>query len=97
MRIYVIGRSDLAPGHRAVQAMHALARYQDLYRSPSDCTLVFLETDDVQALHERLRSEGVDVAGWGESYYGKALTALAAGPEGACYVAHLPLALREAA
>lgn len=93
MKLYVVARRDLSPGHRAVQGMHALHTLVEQRAYSSDTTLVFLETDALEELHARLAAAGVPVASWGEPYYGEGLTALAAGAEGASHMRGLPLAL----
>lgn len=95
VKLFVVARKGLRPGHQAVQGMHALCVLQERYSYPSSATLAFLEatSSEMRALCDRLLLHDVPHAVWGEPYHGTQHTALAVGPAGAEIVEHLPLAL----
>lgn len=104
-RIYIIVRSDLAPGLQIAQAGHALrsfaAAHPELDRSwyAGGNNLVVLAVPDEPALAQLLAQLQAQcaVAAFHEPDLGGQLTAIAAGGEAKRYLRHLPLALRHLA
>jgi len=100
-KIYLVTRSDLSYGQRAVQAAHSLHEFMETNRGVYDSwvrqsrTLAILEASDEKALSdisERARVRGVPLAEFHEPDCGMELTAVALGPTGKGLVRRLPLA-----
>lgn len=104
MKLYLVTRSDLAPGARAAQLCHAMRQWSeeepeaDRQWFAKSNTLVLLEAANESALSTlvgRARAAQVPCAEFREPDLEEALTAVAIGPTGSGLVAQLPLALRE--
>lgn len=102
-RLYIVTRSDLPPGARIAQAVHAA--FQIASESPSlvacwlrdSGNLVVLEAPDepaLVALQARAELAGIPASLFRETDLGGAATALALGTGARRLVASLPLALR---
>lgn len=103
MKLFIVTRSDLAPGARVAQSVHAALQYAHEHRDAtrtwfeSSNNLVALEAPDepwLVSIAERARAAGVPVSVFREPDFGDAVTAIALGPAGARLVSSLPLALR---
>lgn len=104
MKLFIVTRSDLAPGARAAQLCHAMRQWSaehpeaDRQWFEESNTLVLLEAANEEALAAlvgRAQAARVPCAEFREPDLGEALTAVTIGPPGAGLVAQLPLALRE--
>lgn len=101
-RLYVVGRTDLPPGLRAAQLVHAArvfaAEHTELERDwyETSNNLVLLEVPDEQALHELARkADGVPVSLNREPDLGDQVTAIALGHGAKRLVRHLPCAFAD--
>lgn len=102
-KLYVITRSDLLPGARAAQSVHAALAFAHEHpdvEAPwheASNNLVLLEVPDeaaLLALGEAAKRRGVACSLFTEPDLNDALTAIALGPEGRPLVSCLPLTLR---
>lgn len=105
-KLYVIVRSELAPGLACAQAVHAARLFLEEHpiaeREWYECSsnLAILEAPDecaIESLATKADSVGVHTARFREPDLGGSLTAIAISPEGKKLVRHLPLALSSAA
>jgi peptidyl-tRNA hydrolase len=101
-KLYLVTRSDLSPGQRAVQAAHAIPEFAiqhpELYRAwhQGSNTLAILEVPDegsLKKLLERAEWRGHPYAEFREPDRGDELTAVALGPSARNLCKGLPLAL----
>jgi peptidyl-tRNA hydrolase len=103
-KLYIVGRSDLAPGLRVAQMFHAAREFacrhpyvEGRWFAESN-TIVLLEVPDraaMEALVERARSAGVTMADFAEpDFLDVGTTAVALGPDARRLVSSLPLALK---
>lgn len=105
-KIYIVTRSDLAPGLRAAQLVHAMRQFTSEHPEvdrkwyEESRFVVLLEVANQEALaslaHRAIRSS-VPLSIWQEPDLDHELTAIALGPLARPLVAQIPLALREAA
>lgn len=102
MKLYLVGRQDLAPGLLAAQLVHAARQFVDSYPDRelawyrASNTLALLSVPDegsLSDLAERIRQSGVPVSVWREPDLENSITAIAIAPEGRRFVRKLPLAL----
>jgi peptidyl-tRNA hydrolase len=102
-KLYLVTRTDLSPGQRAVQAAHAIPEFAvehpDLYRAwhEGSNTLAILEVPNEAALKrllERAERRGLHFSEFHEPDRGGELTAAALGPAARNLCRDLPLALR---
>lgn len=102
MKLYLITRSDLPEGDRAMQMAHAFREFiehhpeidRDWYKNSN--TLVGLEIENEKALAgllEDARWKGIPAAPFHEPDRGNELTAIALGPSGKRLCRRLPKAL----
>ena len=105
MKMYVVVRSDLAPGAQVAQSCHALRLFAaehphiDRYWYAKSNNLVVLQVPDeasLLALSERAREAKVAASTFREPDYGNEATAVAVEPDGWKLVSSLRLALRAA-
>lgn len=104
-KLFIITRSDLAPGVQCAQACHAIRafvaahseREADWYRD-SNNLVVLSVTDEASlaSLCEMLEQSGSPCARFHEPDFGDQLTAIAALPTNPAALRKLPLALRAA-
>jgi len=100
-KLFVVIRSDLAPGLQLAQSGHAIVAFQHSYprifedwRDGSN-NLVILSAEDearLTALADHLTSKGVAVARFHEPDLGDQMTAISVGPAGRRLLSSLPLA-----
>lgn len=103
-KLYIVTRSDLAPGARLAQSCHALrafvAAHPELDRqwyAGSESTIVCLEAEHEASLTELAKNAtaaGFAVATFHEPDFGNELTAIGLEGNGWRLVSSLPLALR---
>lgn len=100
-KLYLVTRSDLPPGVRASQLVHAQRQFaaehpeDDLRWFRTSNTVVLLEVPterELARLEERARVAGTSVAVFREPDLGHQLTSLALGPDGKRHVRSLPKA-----
>jgi Peptidyl-tRNA hydrolase PTH2 len=101
-KLYLVTRSDLPPGHQAVQSAHAMREFKNSYpeleqlwyeRSNFLALLAVPDEASLSRLLERARRRGIPAVGFREPDLGGALTAVALAPRGKGLVRRLPLAL----
>lgn len=102
-KLTVVVRADLSAGQQAVQAMHALREWVELFPDEDrrwyeeSNTLALLAVDDesaLEALRSQAESSGYRVACFREPDLFNAVTAVVIEPEGSRLTRRLPLALR---
>lgn len=102
-KLYLVTRTDLSPGQRAVQAAHALRVFVDEHPSTdrewfrTSNYLALLEVPneaELTRLLERARLRGLPASGFREPDQENELTAIALGPRAKKICRGLPLALR---
>lgn len=102
-RLYVVTRSDLAPGAQLAQSCHAVSAFASafaelhrLWHSEGQNLVVLAISGEAElrALLKRVASEAVPNALFCEPDLDGELTAIAFGGQGARLVSSLPLALR---
>lgn len=105
MKLYLVGRRDLAPGLLAAQLVHAQRQFQadhpvrELAWYTGSNTLALLSVENEEELldlAERVRQSGLAVSVWREPDLDNAATAIAIDPDGRRFVRNLPLALAAA-
>jgi len=105
-KLFVVVRSDLAPGLQLAQSGHAIVAfqhrypriYEDWYTGSNNLVCLSARSkEELARLAYDLTCIGVDVAQFCEPDLGDELTAISVGPAGQRYLSHLPLALRQAA
>jgi peptidyl-tRNA hydrolase len=106
MKLYVIVRSDIAPGLQIAQSGHALvafqhehaAVYEQWHRESNNLVcLAAASKEELAKLAYDLHNKAVPVALFREPDLGDELTAIAVGPAGGRALSNLPLALRRQA
>lgn len=102
-KLYLVTRTDLSPGQRAVQAAHALRAFVEEHPETdkawfqSSNYLALLEVPGERQLSnllERARFQGLPASGFREPDRENELTAIALGPGAKKICRGLPLALR---
>lgn len=105
MKLYVIVRSDIAPGLQAAQSCHALRLFaeehpgidREWYRQSNNLVVLAAESaEGLVGLARDLAASGVEVSLFREPDLGNEPTALAVAPAGSRRLRRLPLALRAA-
>lgn len=100
-KLYLVTRTDLPPGVRASQLVHAQRQFaaehpdEDLRWFRGSNTIVLLEVpteDHLAQLERRARIAGTSVSVFREPDLGDQLTSLALGPSGKRHVRALPKA-----
>ena len=100
-KLYLVTRSDLSRGQRAVHLAHSLHTFESEHRTAYESwrdesqTLALLEAPNEHALRdllERAGWTGVPAAGFKEPDLDNALTAVALGPAGKRLCRRFPLA-----
>lgn len=102
-KLFIVTRSDLPPGARAAQSVHAALAFAhehpqiETYWFKNSNNLVILEAPDEEALDRltlRAEQEGIPYVDFHEPDFNDALTAIALGPTAWRIVSSLPLALK---
>lgn len=105
-KLYIVTRSDLAPGARIAQACHAIRLFAEEHPDAdrrwyeSSNNLVVLETTDERSLLDlagKARTVGAPVSEFREPDFADAVTAIAIGGVARRLLSSLPLALKRAA
>ena len=106
MKLYVVVRSDLAPGLQIAQSGHALvafqhehaSTYEEWHRSSNNLVCLSVKgKGELAKLAYDLTCRGVEVSLFREPDLGDEPTAIAVAPSGGKMLSTLPLALRQAA
>ena len=103
-KLFIVTRSDLAPGARAAQSVHAALAFayehQDLFRQwyEGSNNIVLVETSNEGALvrlEDRAVAAEIPCSLFKEPDFGDAVTGVAIASAGGKLVSNLPLTLRE--
>jgi len=103
VKLFVVVRGDMAPGARAVGAVHAARQFARehgptegrWFRESNTLALLQVEGEaGLSRLLEEAAFRGLEASGFREPDLGGQLTGVALGPAGARLVRRLPLALR---
>lgn len=106
MKLFIVVRSDLAPGLQLAQSGHALvafqhscsAEYEEWYRRSNNLVVLGVENEvRLAELAKSLTQKGVKVAQFREPDLDGELTAICVGSGGQRWLGSLPLALKQAA
>jgi len=106
MKLYVIVRSDIAPGLQIAQSGHALvafqhehaAAYEQWHRESNNLVCLSAPSkEELAKLAYDLTVRGIEVSMFREPDLDDELTAVAVGPAGGRALSSLPLALRRQA